>query len=125
MKNYNTVQICFLDSVCQDIKIVTADYGNENSWTFGACSSKEVYGDNQIYFQECCQQAARITLTCKCSYGDGWHGGYIEVGGKQYCGRFNRGYSQSHKVLMLGKSVKLTNYFPLHLSSLKGRTTHT
>ena len=46
------------------------------------------------YEEECCQPAGRYTLTCKCSYGDGWHGGYLEINGTNYCEDFKHGYSK-------------------------------
>jgi len=80
------------DNVCTDIKIVTKEYGYENSWTFGSCSSNQEYGDDQQYTVQCCQPAGNYELTCKCSYGDGWHGGYIQIGGEKYCDDFDDGF---------------------------------
>jgi len=76
------------DDVCTEIKIVTAAWGIENSWTFGSCSSSQDYGDDGEYTVECCQPAGIYDLTCMCSYGDGWHGGYIQIGGERYCEDF-------------------------------------
>merc|ERR1711962_753597 len=67
------------DSVCIDIKIRTEAWGDENSWTFGSCSSSQSYDNYQDYTEECCQPAGSYALTCKCSYGDGWHDGYIQI----------------------------------------------
>ena len=30
-------------------------------------------------------------MTCTDSYGDGWHGGYLEISGNQYCSQFSTG----------------------------------
>merc|ERR1711990_547805 len=85
------------DNVCTNIKVVTAAYGYENSWTFGSCSSNgQSYGDNQEYDLGCCQSVGSYNLICDCSYGDGWHGGYIQIGGSdiRHCENFQTGYSQ-------------------------------
>jgi len=84
------------DSVCIDIKIRTERWGDENSWTFGSCSSSQSYGNYQDYTEECCQPAGSYDLTCKCSYGDGWHDGYIQIGDseEQYCLDFEDGSEQ-------------------------------
>merc|ERR1712142_294543 len=37
------------DDVCTNIKIVTFDWGEENSWTYGSCSSSQTYGKPRIY----------------------------------------------------------------------------
>jgi len=79
-------------NVCTDIKVVTKAWGNENSWTFGSCSSDgTTYGDDQEYTVQCCQPAGSYSLACKCSYGDGWHGGYIQIGNDKYCEDFTAG----------------------------------
>ena len=33
-------------------------------------------------------------VTCDDSYGDGWHGGYIEIDGNKYCDDFTTGKLQ-------------------------------
>ena len=53
-------------------------------------------------------------LGCQCSYGDGWHGGYVEIGGLQYCGDFKMGHSQSEPAEMLGKPMNIATYYHLH-----------
>ena len=70
---------------------MTQAWGNENSWTFGFCSSSQTYSNYQEYTEECCQPAGSYDLTCTCSYGDGWHGGYIQIGNDQYCEDFTAG----------------------------------
>jgi len=84
------------DDVCTNIKIVTQNWGNENSWTFGSCSSAQTYGNNQEYTVECCQPAGSYNLTCLCSFGDGWHGGYMQIGDsdEKYCEDFESGDSK-------------------------------
>ena len=55
------------------------------------------YESNQEYNIECCQPGGTYELNCWDSYGDGWNGGSIEIGGTQYCGDF-WGYSHEQMV---------------------------
>ena len=32
-----------------------------------------------------------FTIYCVDAYGDGWHGGYLEINGEQYCANFTNG----------------------------------
>jgi len=87
-----------LTATCTDIKIVTKSYGSENSWTFGSCSSSPFgYATNQVYTEKCCQPAGSYDFICKDSYGDGWHGGYIQIGGSEekLCLDFTSGGSKT------------------------------
>ena len=88
--------------VCTDIKIVTTSYGNENSWSFGNCASGQVYENNQIYTEECCQEEGDYQLVCKDSYGDGWSGGFLEINGDTYCEEFTQGHEKVEEVTMSG-----------------------
>ena len=85
------------NQICKDIKTITKRWGYENSWTFGSCSSNRKYASNGEYTQQCCQPAGSYEFHCKCSYGDGWHGGYVEVGGKRICQDFTTGRSKKSK----------------------------
>ena len=38
-------------------------------------------------------------MQCIDSYGDGWHGGYIEVLGNKYCAGFTSGKSKTNGVI--------------------------
>ena len=91
------------EDICTDIVIVTKVWGSEISWEFGTCSSTQEYNSNEIYTEQCCQPAGAYELVCKDSYGDGWHGGYIEIGGSKYCEDFMAGSAESHDVAMPGK----------------------
>ena len=73
--------------VCTKIKLQTGDYGEEISWKFGSCKSKRVYRSHHSYDLSCCQPAGNYTLECKDKLGDGWHGGYIQIGASptQHC----------------------------------------
>ena len=74
--------------VCRMIKIQTTAYGDENSYQMSKCASEQKYGNNQEYKEKCCLAPGTYTLNCKCSYGDGWHGGFIEIDGVVYCKNF-------------------------------------
>merc|ERR1711962_1240244 len=81
--------------LCHNIKIETKSWGHENSYELGSCSSQQRYGSYENYEEECCQPSGTYTLECMCSYGDGWHGGYIEIDGTRYCDDFTAGYSEN------------------------------
>merc|ERR1711962_643832 len=68
--------------VCLTIKTTTLQWGNENSWTFGACtSSTKGYESQGEYEEECCQPA----------------GGYVQVGDSdaKLCEDFTEGASKT------------------------------
>ena len=44
-------------------------------------------------------------MQCIDSYGDGWHGGYIEVLGNKYCSGFTSGKSVTNGVLTVTYST--------------------
>ena len=103
---YKYIYICLLELVCTTIKVVTKKWGEENSWTFGECSSAQVYEAKEIYTEECCQLEGNYELVCKDQWGDGWHGGYIQIGDdtEKWCKDFKSGKEQSQEVEMTGKS---------------------
>ena len=106
------MQSHFISSLgCTDIKLVTSKYGNTNSWTFGRCRSNDVYGSNQTRILRCCQHIGEYNLTCETSSGEGWHEGYIEIAGTQYCRDFQKGYSQSQLVTMSRESLYDISHF--------------
>ena len=86
--------------------LTTKGYGDENSWSLGACSSNRSYANNQEYTQQCCLAPGNYNLQCKDSYGDGWQGGYIEVDGIRHCDDFNSGKVQTIAIMIKGR-VKL------------------
>ena len=53
------------------------------------------YTNYYDYVEECCLQPGTYTLDCKCTYGDGWHGGYVEIAGVRYCDDFLFGSNQT------------------------------
>ena len=79
---------------CLQIQTTTKTYGSDNSWSLGPCTSNRSYGNNQVYEQNCCMSNGNYSLTCKDSYKDGWHGGYIEIEGNRYCESFRSGHEK-------------------------------
>merc|ERR1712224_153563 len=41
-------------------------------------------------------------LQCQDSYGDGWHGGYIEIGDETYCSSFSAGSLAIENIVWAG-----------------------
>ena len=85
-----------------NITLVTKAWGRENSWTFGSCSSSQRYANEKEYIEKCCLFPGDHILTCKDSYGDGWHGGYIEIQGERYCEDFKSGREETTKITVTG-----------------------
>ena len=90
--------------VCFDVTTNTTSWGNEIEWAIGCsdgscrpCTSVPPngapYGNYETYTQECClpQDQETFVVTCTDSYGDGWHGGFLEISGNQYCSQFSTG----------------------------------
>lgn len=90
------------EDVCLDVKTVTMDWGYENSWRIGDCRSEQQYENDQQYTQQCCLREEEIEITCDCSYGDGWHGGYLEINGQRYCEGFTDGYTYTNETVFWG-----------------------
>ena len=65
------------------------------------------FGDYATDDQTCCLTPGNYTLTCMDSYADGWHGGYIQIGGSLYCNDFDAGGEQIAQVQVMGKFRKL------------------
>ena len=74
------------------MKLTTKKWGEEISWEMGSCTGSG-YDRNQQYSSQCCLAPGDYTLTCKDSYGDGWHGGFMEIQGNKYCKDFKAGSS--------------------------------
>ena len=99
-------------TACTTVKLVTKNYGKENSWALGSCEStaklggSQEYGDNSEYTQECCQQPGTYELECKdtSTYKDGWHGGYIEIQGQKYCDDSWSGSEKKDQVTITGNN---------------------
>ena len=82
------------------MKTVTKAYGNENTWTIecmdgecAQCENQESYENNQEYEQQCCfpEGHEEFVISCKDSYGDGWHNGYLEINDNYFCRNFTSG----------------------------------
>ena len=92
----------FLDIVCVEVTLTTKSYGSEISWTLAHCSSDQTHASNQEYRSQCCLTPGNYTLECKDSYGDGWHGGYIEIDDVKYCETYNSGSVMTSEILIQG-----------------------
>ena len=93
--------------VCFDVKTVTKAWGNEIDWTIGCkdsacreCASNLDFGNHQEYTQECClpEDQEEFIINCTDTYGDGWHGGYLEINEKPYCSDFLNGTEQQEQM---------------------------
>merc|ERR1712038_1506753 len=80
------------------IKIRTEAWGYENSYAIGTCVSTKEYGTRKTYEESCSLAPGAYNLDCKCTYGDGWHGGYVEIDGVQYCKDFASGHKKTVRV---------------------------
>ena len=51
--------------------------------------------DHTDYNAKCCQPQGSYELNCKDSYGDGWHGAYLQIGNtnEYLCRNFTHGHS--------------------------------
>ena len=102
------------------MKTVTKIWANEITWNIGGtCNSKDLgkYQNEKEDTDQCCftKGQDKFVITCKDSYGDGWHGGYLEINGKQYCATFASG-KEFKDELSLGSSEPglITIYFLSH-----------
>ena len=88
---------------CFNVKLTTKTYANEIEWSIGCkspegcleCESRQGYENEQTYTKKCCfpvdDKTEDFVISCKDTYGDGWHGGYLEINGKNYCDQFSTG----------------------------------
>ena len=100
---------------CFEVKLTTVSFGKEISWTLDSCESNGGYGNNGEYTQQCCLSPGSYNLECKDSFGDGWNGGYIEVGGIKYCDSFTSGNEETSEIIVQagGKYFSIFLIFPL------------
>ena len=89
---------CDILGNCFDVKLTTAQYGFESSWSLGTCSSSQSYSSDEEYVEQCCLDVGVYTLKCLDQFGDGWHGGFIEIQATQYCEDFSSGNDKSIQV---------------------------
>ena len=50
------------------------------------------FGRSGVETRWCLLKPGSYTIHCDDSYGDGWHGGFIEILGNNYCTGFSNGY---------------------------------
>ena len=96
-------------TTCFTVKTVTKTWAEEITWNIGGtCNSKDLgkYENNKEDTDECCVAKGQdeFVITCKDSYGDGWHGGYLEINGKKYCASFESGTKFTDKLSLDGSS---------------------
>ena len=97
--------------VTVDIRLTTASYGSEISWSIGECRSNRGYGNSDYYTQTCYLTPGDYTLTCLDSDGDGWNGGYIEIDGERYCGSDSGRFREKrNQITITGTYLILTAY---------------
>merc|ERR1719210_3278905 len=95
--------ICAVSSVVA----TTRYYPYENTWTIrevgkhvDVCSGGP-YHNRTNHTHACCLSPTGIyKLACRDSYGDGWNGGNITIGGATYCGTGH--WRQQEHVLTMG-----------------------
>ena len=114
----------FRSTTCFTVKTVTKIWAEEITWNIGGtCNSKDLgkYENNKEDTDECCVAKGQdeFVITCKDSYGDGWHGGYLEINGKKYCASFESGTKFTDKLSLDGSSepgLITINLFPHNLN---------
>ena len=85
--------------VCFEVTTHTKEWGHENDWTIGCkggckeCANEQEFGDGGTYTQTCClpQDETEFIITCIDEWGDGWHGGSLEINGNTFCADFSSG----------------------------------
>lgn len=91
--------------VIRTVTMRNKHWAYENSWKIReiggnntvVCSGGYSHFQNHKTIKEPCCLAAHVTysLECLCSYGDGWHGGSLQIQNKKYCS-FGRFHSKKH-----------------------------
>ena len=70
-------------------------YGSEMSWSFVSTTGHQCdetsFNGNYDHWRSCLLKPGTYTINCIDSYGDGWHGGYIQIFGVNYCTGFSTG----------------------------------
>ena len=74
------------------------------TWSYGSCTGKDFKqykneknpktGKPIVYQKVCSQPEGTYPVFCEDFYGDGWHGGYLEIDGKKYCEEFKSKYGR-------------------------------
>ena len=89
--------------------MVTRSWGYECSWSLGNCMSTQTYSSYSSATVECCQPEGTYLLSCFDSYGDGWHGGYLLIGGTNYCGSFGSGSLHTQSATWSANTGEMTH----------------
>ena len=112
---------------CIDVATVTKSWGSEITWSIGCpegscteCTNEQAYDNNAEYAQECCfpKDVEEFVITCTDSYGDGWHGGYLDIRGDLYCENFHEGHNYTEALTNgdnTGSGLFRSNYFKSNL----------
>merc|ERR550539_289683 len=72
------------------VSLHTVKYADEISWDIRDskgnffCHSDSYHESPFIYEKRCCVPPGAI-ITCKDSYGDAWHGGFLQIDRFKYC----------------------------------------
>lgn len=96
------MSICKASRDCAELTVHATDFAAEMYWYidrpddsgYNLCyGSQGWYEENyKTYDTNCClKPGTEILVICKDSYGDGWHGSYLEINGKKYCEDFTDG----------------------------------
>lgn len=88
-------------SNCVDAEMTlqTSSWGNEITWNIADIFMGTGYSSHSTNALSCCLPAGEYELECVDSWGDGWHGGYIEIDGHRYCEEFTWGHTQTETVI--------------------------
>lgn len=93
-----SVQSPMPENKCEYVGVTlhTETYASEIAWELGNCNMESgQYKDGAEYKTNCCIKPEDL-LICKDTYGDGWHGGYIEIKGERFCAQnFGRDMSEA------------------------------
>ena len=88
--------------------------------------SNQTYHNYENYNEKCCVSPGKHILTCEDTYGDGWHGGYLQFKdmfgnywGNQYCKDFTSGHKYSTEVTIHSTNGKQNNIIFIILKTSK------
>jgi len=87
----NVAEWCAVSSVTMH----TRRWGNEISWRIenSGCSGGAIR-DHTSQTYDCCLPEGNFQVVCMDTWGDGWHGGYLEIDGRNYCQSFGTGHEK-------------------------------
>jgi hypothetical protein len=77
----------FIEDTVISVMMVNAAYGSENSWTIADSNGNQIcagdgYASRTNVTVDSCDlsEGEEYTVTCMDRYGNGWHGGYLQIG---------------------------------------------